>query len=72
MQPLQRIHVGIRMQTRIFPSLILSLIRFHQSVSIFGMRMLTLMPAWAGHPAWNVTTNGWLVSAAVSGHWSVP
>ena len=45
-------------------SLILSLIGSVGLVSIFGIGMLTLLPAWATDILHgNVTTNGWLVSA---------
>jgi MFS family permease len=45
-------------------SLILSLIGSIGLVSIFGIGMLTLLPAWATDILHgNVTTNGWLVSA---------
>jgi MFS family permease len=45
-------------------SLILSLIGSIGLVSIFGMGMMTLLPAWATDILHgNVTTNGWLVSA---------
>jgi MFS family permease len=45
-------------------SLILSLIGSIGMVSIFGIGMMTLLPAWAKDILHgNVTTNGWLVSA---------
>ena len=45
-------------------SLILSLIGSVGLVSIFGIGMMTLLPAWATNILHgNVTTNGWLVSA---------